>query len=142
MNRFMKSIVISQKAFSCDVFFAFSTDRYIDGRLIQPGISGEEFVWYLHPKGYYESDNCPVDPTQKTVTHRMSRDNEVFSSTDSSSIVRYLSKELMRFSSIKSTDSYDECIRMVTNVLTNLTSHPVTDEYCECIMKRLTTVGV
>jgi hypothetical protein len=72
----MESIVISQAKLSSEIFFAFSANRRIDGRLIDPGVAGDVFMWYYHPK-----DKEPLTPqlaTAQQFRFEVSRDDMAF----------------------------------------------------------------
>lgn len=93
----MKSLVISQKGYASDVFFAFSSHLFIAGRMVQPATDGDRFIWYVQPHGYYHRDNCPIDKSQKVETYIMTRDNPVFRSSESTDMIVFLISEFEKF---------------------------------------------
>lgn len=92
----MESIVINQKKLACEVFFAFSAFRYYNDRIIQPCIGTDEFIWQVHPVGYYESDKPNQPPSIKTIVYKIDRDNIAFRASISD-MVQYLSSEWEAF---------------------------------------------
>jgi hypothetical protein len=72
----MESIIINQKKMICELFMAFSTGREINGRIVQPCISNDSFIWQIHPEGYYEGD-MKRNPNDKTIEYKISRDENI-----------------------------------------------------------------
>lgn len=94
----MESIVLNQKKLACEVFYAFSANRMNhNGRTIQPCISGKEFIWQVHPFGYYESDKSPLSSGAKSIEYRIDRDNIAFRASIND-MVQYISAHWESFS--------------------------------------------
>lgn len=80
----MESIVVNKKALACDIFFAFSANRRIEGKLIQPCVGGGEFTWQV------------VTPNQQRFDFSFSRDHVVFRA-DPNDMIRYLMDQFAEF---------------------------------------------
>lgn len=93
----MKSLVISTKVYSCDIFMSFSSHLFIAGRMVQAALDGDRFIWYLQPHGYYQMDNCPIDKSQKVEKYVMMRDNPLFRSSESTDMIVFLIEEFEKF---------------------------------------------
>jgi hypothetical protein len=111
----MNSVVLNQKALSAEVFFAFSANRHVNGRIMQPCVSGTNFTWQIHPYGYYELDKPLPDKTKQmldTVSYEISRDNIAFRA-GIGDMVEYLTTQWKIFESklvLKSIQEYNDSI--------------------------------
>lgn len=93
----MESIVINKKVLACDIFFAFSANRIIDGKLIQPCVGGGEFTWQVYPKWYLEPGNEDRDLVEgDRFDFSFSRDNVVFRA-DPNDMIKHLTERFVEF---------------------------------------------
>lgn len=98
-NKFMESIVISQAKLSAQVFYAFSSSRFVRDRLIQPGVGPNSFFWTMYPVGYYESDKGKTPTNEEKIVFEISRDDLPFRASIGD-MSQYLSTKWSEFESI------------------------------------------
>lgn len=83
----MESIVINQKRLQVDVFYAFSANRFVNTRWVQPCVSGDFFFWELATSEEYP----------EKVVYKFSRDHVAIRSSSVSDIISEIERNWRLF---------------------------------------------